>query len=280
MLFFAAMNKSSSQKELQIRSQTDPLLRVLELVKVLRGPEGCPWDQKQTLRAMTPYLQEEAFEVVEAVGESDSAGLKEELGDLLFLVLFLCELAEAEGRASISSASDAVVNKLISRHPHVFEETGAINAGDALKQWEEIKKEEKSGDREPASVLGDRPPGLPALTTAFRISEKAGAVGFEWPSVEQAMAKLEEEAGEFRTALEQDADPEKLEDELGDMLYSIANIARYLSIDPERALRGTIKKFTERFRYVEASLHEKGKTPGTSSLKEMDALWEEAKGQV
>ena len=251
------------------------------LARVLREPGGCPWDREQTVESLTPYLQEETYEVVEAVGERSREAYREELGDLLFMVAFLGLVGEESGWGSLDEVAGGVVDKLIRRHPHVFGETGELEARGALKQWEEIKRGETPGDApgEVPSALGRRPAGLPALTTAFRISEKAGAVGFEWPDVGGALGKLEEEIGELHAEVNAGAEAETLEDELGDVLYSVVNVARYLGVDPERALRRTTAKFTRRFRHIEARLHETGRTPEQVSLEEMDALWDEAKAK-
>jgi len=265
-----------SELERRVRSAPAPLERIHELVRVLRGPAGCPWDREQTLATLTPYLQEETYEVVEAVGATDPDGVREELGDLLFLVLLVSDAAEASG-ITLDSVADAVVDKLVRRHPHVFGGGPGVGSDGALRQWEELKREESSSPVAARSVLGDRPPGLPALTTAFRISEKAGAVGFQWPTTAQALDKVEEEARELRAEIDAGANPRAVEDELGDLLYAAANLARYLGIDPERALRGTIAKFSRRFRHLESALASGGRTPSDASLNEMQSLWEEAK---
>jgi len=277
------MNRSHPvhEHERRIRSLEKPLERILELVRVLRGPGGCPWDRDQTLESMTPYLQEETFEVVETIGDGNPEAFREELGDLLFLVLFLAELGEEREWGGVEEAADAVIEKLVRRHPHVFAGGDALESEGALRQWEELKQAEKglpaTAGEEPPSTLGKRPPGLPALTTAFRISEKAGAVGFQWPGVDEALAKLREETGELEREIHRDGDRAAIENELGDVLYSVANIARYLGVDPERALRGTIGKFMKRFRYVESKLHEEGTRTSAAPLDRMTALWEEAK---
>ena len=252
--------------------------RVLTLARVLRGPGGCSWDRDQTVESLTPYLQEETFEVVEAIGDRDRAGFREELGDLLFLVALLALAAEEAGWSSLEDVAQTVVQKLVRRHPHVFGESRDLGAGGALRQWEELKRAEQNrGGPEVVSALGKRPTGLPALTSAFRISEKAGAVGFQWPDRGGALAKLEEELRELGREIDRDAPPEDLESELGDVLYSVVNVARYLGVDPERALRSTTGKFIRRFQYIEARLQERGRTPEQSTLEEMDALWDEAK---
>jgi len=269
---------SPAARAARIRDTPGAWERVLTLARVLRGTGGCSWDRDQTVESLTPYLQEETFEVVEAVGERDRAGFREELGDLLFLVALLALAAEEAGWGSLEEVSQAVVEKLVRRHPHVFREGKELGARGALRQWEELKRAEKNGaPQEVPSALGKRPSGLPALTTAFRISEKAGAVGFQWPDRRGAIEKLEEELGELRREIDRDAPPEDLEAELGDVLYSVVNVARYLGVDPERALRGTTGKFIRRFRFIEARLQERGRTPEQSTLEEMDALWNEAK---
>ena len=268
------------EKRDHVRGPASPLDRILAVARLLRSPGGCPWDMEQTVETLTPYLQEETFEVVEAVAERDRPAFQEELGDLLFLVLFLGTVAEDTGWGTLREAADGVVEKLIRRHPHVFGEGSGLETEGALRQWEEIKRAEKKAgaeENEVPTALGRRPAGLPALTTAFRLSEKAGAVGFQWPTTADAFRKLREETEEVHEELVGEARPEELEREIGDLLYSVVNLARYLRIDPERALRGTNAKFTRRFRYVERKLHERGRTPETSTLEEMDALWNEAK---
>ena len=273
----ASTPRTPEERAARIRSVPNPLDRILTLARVLREPGGCPWDRDQTVETLTPYLQEEMFEVVEAVGARNREGFREELGDLLFLVGFLGLAAEDSGWTTIEDAVNAAVDKLIRRHPHVFGEVRDIGSAGALRQWEELKRAEAETTDAVPSALGKRPPGLPALTQAFRISEKAGAVGFEWPDRMGALEKLEEEVGELRRDLERDAPTEAIEEELGDILYSVVNVARYLGVDPERALRATTGKFIRRFRYIEEQLHARGNTPEKSSLEEMDALWNEAK---
>ncbi|NNF06017.1 MAG: nucleoside triphosphate pyrophosphohydrolase [Candidatus Eisenbacteria bacterium] len=268
------------EKEHRIRSQAHPLLKVLEMVRVLRAPDGCPWDREQTPKSLTPYLQEEVFEVIESLQSQDAEGFQEELGDLLFLVLFVGEASEDQNLGSLEKVCNRVVEKLISRHPHVFASTEELGESGAIRQWEEIKQKEKEVDgAEPPSSLGERPKGLPALTTAFRISEKAGAVGFQWPTTDQAWEKVKEEHEELEQALKEN-NRERIEEEIGDLLYSVANLARYLQVDPEASLRATTRKFMNRFFYVEKKLRDLGKTPSQSELSEMSVLWEEAKSAL
>jgi MazG family protein len=273
--------KPNSAKESRIRAVGDPLERVLMLARVLRGPGGCPWDRDQTVETLTPYLQEETYEVVEAVGARDREAYCEEMGDLMFMVAFLALVGEEEGWGNLDEVADEAVNKLIRRHPHVFGDGKELESEGALRQWEELKRDEKKAPDESTipSTLGKRPLSLPALTAAFRISEKAGAVGFQWEEMRGALRKMEEEIDELRQEIEEQKNTQQLENELGDVLYSLVNLARYLKIDPERALRLTTAKFSRRFRYIEEKLFELGKTPAAASLEEMDALWNEAKEQ-
>jgi len=275
----ATSNEPPEERAARIRSVASPMERILTLARVLRGPGGCPWDKDQTVESLTPYLQEEVFEVVERVGTRDREGFKEELGDLLFLVGFMVLAAEDGGWTTAEEAVNHAVDKLIRRHPHVFGDPRDIGSAGALRQWEELKRAEGAAGTEIPSALGKRPAGLPALTTAFRISEKAGAVGFEWPDKTGAIEKLEEEVAELRHDVERNAPAEAIEEELGDVLYSVVNISRYLGVDPERALRATTAKFIRRFRYIEEQLHARGNTPEKSTLEEMDALWNEAKAK-
>ena len=258
---------------------------LLGLVRRLRAPDGCPWDRDQTLHTMTPYIVEEAYEVIDAIERNDSPHLGEELGDLLFLLFFCAEIGREEGRFRIEEVLLGHVRKMIARHPHVFLNQSSLGAGKAAQQWEEIKQEEGGRRR---SVVDGRLPSLPALTAAYRVQEKAAAVGFDWEEVAGALDKIEEEIAELRAALAlggrgrqataPSAAPGAAErEEIGDLLFSIVNVARRLRIDPEAALRGTTAKFMRRFRYVEERLAAAGTRPSESTLAEMDRLWEEAK---
>jgi MazG family protein len=228
------------------------------------------------LATITPYLQEETFEALEAIATGSSESIREELGDLFYLLVFASALG---GKSGLSTDLPVVLreaaDKLVRRHPHVFGSTDIAGAKAAFQQWEEIKKQELQAK----TVLGRRPSGLPALTTAFRIQEKAAAVHFEWSDVRGALAKIREEIDELESVLNLPgkAGESRLSEELGDILYSVVNVSRYLKVDPELALRRSIAKFVNRFRFIEAELARLGKTPGSSSLEEMDALWNDAK---
>jgi tetrapyrrole methylase family protein/MazG family protein len=249
-----------------------------ELVAVcrrLRGPDGCPWDRAQTLESMTPYLTEEAVESGEAIASGATEHIAEELGDLAFLAIFCLELLGEKSGIGIADALERASAKLIRRHPHVYGAGKGLSDGDAAyRQWQEIKRAEK-GEAD-ASLLGEQPKGLPALVAAYRVQEKAGAVGFDWPDASGALAKIREEATEIEQEMGGDTDPQ-LAREVGDLLFAMVNLSRHLGVDPERELRAATHRFRDRFHHIERRLAERGATPAEASLEEMDALWEEAK---
>jgi MazG family protein len=245
----------------------------------LRGPDGCPWDREQTLESMTPYLVEEAVESGEAIGSGDPDHTVEELGDLAFLSLFCLELSGERGRPGIAEGFERAAAKLIRRHPHVYGENAGIGDGvAAYRQWQEIKKGERDDPDGDASLLGEQPKGLPALVAAYRIQEKAGAVGFDWPDAAGPLAKVHEEIAELEREIGRDVSP-ALAGEVGDLLFAVVNLARHLTIDPERELRAASHRFRERFRHIERRLREQGRQPSDATLAELDTLWEEAKRQ-
>jgi MazG family protein len=249
-----------------------------ELVAVcrrLRGPDGCPWDREQTLLTMTPYLTEEAVESGEAIASGDSDHIAEELGDLAFLAIFCLELLSERSPVTLADALERAASKLIRRHPHVYGNTEIASGEAAYRQWQEIKKDEKGGQ----SLLGEQPKGLPALIAAYRVQEKAAAVGFDWPDSTGALAKAREELDEVAEAMTSADDPH-LAHEIGDLLFAAVNLARRLSIDPERELRVATHRFRDRFHHVERRLGERGVRPSDATLEEMDELWEEAKAQA
>ena len=254
-----------------------PLDRLLAIMARLRDPQtGCPWDQEQTFATIAPYTVEEAYEVADAIERGDLSDLKEELGDLLLQVVFHSRMAEEQGAFAFDDVARAVNDKMIRRHPHVFGEESYASLADQKAGWETLKAEERGKKGRAASLLDDVPVGLPALTRAVKLSKRAARVGFVWPSVEEVMEKLHEEVAELETELAA-GDVEKARQEMGDVLFVVANLARTLDVDPEDSLRFTNAKFTRRFRYIEARLAERGKTPEQSDLAEMDALWDEAK---
>jgi tetrapyrrole methylase family protein / MazG family protein len=249
---------------------------LIAVCRKLRGPEGCPWDREQTLESMTPYLVEEAVESGEAIGSGDADHTTEELGDLAFLAIFCMELSGEKGTPGIAEGFERAAAKLIRRHPHVYGGDAIQDGESAYRQWQEIKQGEKGGPGGPASLLGEQPKGLPALVAAYRIQEKAGAVGFDWPDVSGPLAKVHEELGELEQELGRDTDP-ALAREVGDLLFAVVNLARHLTIDPERELRAASRRFRERFQHIERALRAQGRSPVGATLEELDALWEEAK---
>ena len=252
-----------------------------ELVGVcrrLRGPDGCPWDQEQTLESMTPYLTEEAVESGEAIAVGDPDKIAEELGDLAFLAVFCLEILGERG-IGLADALERAAAKLIRRHPHVYGDARVEDGEAAYRQWQQIKREEQ----QTASLLGEQPRGLPALVAAYRLQEKAAAVGFDWPEPAGALAKVREELGELEREVPSGAAAEAahptpaLPHEIGDLLFAVVNLSRHLKVDPERELRAAGRRFRDRFHHIERRLAERGATPIDATLEEMDALWEEAK---
>lgn len=258
-----------------MREMTD----LLELMARLRDPEhGCPWDRAQTYATIVPHTIEEAYEVADAIARADWAELRDELGDLLFQVVFYAQIAREEGRFDFADVARGIVEKMTRRHPHVFGDEKYADAAEQTAAWERIKADEKA--ERPAGTLDGVPLALPGLTRAVKLQKKASKVGFDWGAVEPVLAKIEEEIAEIRHEIASVAPAERVADELGDVLFAIANLARHLHIDPEAALRGTNAKFEQRFRRIEHWLAEDGRTPTDSTLAEMDALWERAKGRA
>jgi MazG family protein len=288
-------SRSRSMAEKAARPYTvGDLLRVMAR---LRDPEsGCPWDREQSFATIAPYTIEEAYEVADAIARKDLDALKDELGDLLLQVVYHARMAEEDGRFDFSDVVDAITAKMIRRHPHVFEDASLRDAFLTSGTWERIKAEEKAtrgsanrGDAargagdEAGSLLDDVAVALPALTRAVKLQKKAARVGFDWPSLAPVLAKIEEEIAELKSAIADEkreaAVPasKKVNEEFGDLLFVMANVARHLGVDPEGALRDANAKFVRRFRSIEAALRAEGRTPEDATLEEMDQLWEEAK---
>ena len=288
----------------------DRFERAVAIMARLRAPGGCPWDREQTFDSIKPYTLEEAYEVVEAIDNRDWAELVGELGDLLLQVLFYSEMAQEEKRFSIDEVLDTLSNKLITRHPHVFGDVKAETSGQVLRNWEAIKAEEKkkrleqgggksAKENQKESILSGVSSGVPALMEAHKLSSKAAHVGFDWPNIEGLFDKLEEETQELQAEVKQIPPPgpvpvgrgiagakgnkvpeelqHRLEDEIGDLFFVLVNIARYLSVDPESALRKTNRKFKRRFQYVEEQLRAQGRKLDETPLDDMEALWQESK---
>jgi MazG family protein len=283
--------------------------RAVSIMARLRGPGGCPWDREQTFDTIKPYTLEETYEVLEAIDARDWDELPGELGDLLLQVLFYAEMAAEDKRFSIDDILDRLAKKLVDRHPHVFGDVKADTPGEVLRNWQALKAEEKKrqnddgkNEAHPESVLAGVSSAMPALMEAYKISSRVAHVGFDWPNIEGLFDKLSEETAELRRNLEEYPEPgprpesasdvagargvkiapelrARLEDEVGDLLFVLVNIARYLSLDPESALRKTNRKFRRRFEYLEDRLRDLGRKPSEASLDEMEALWQESKQQ-
>lgn len=248
--------------------------RLVEIVARLRGPGGCPWDQEQTHESLLPYFIEEAHEVLEAVDGKNWNALREELGDILLHLIFQADIARQNDQFEVDAVIDGISEKMVRRHPHVFDNQQAAAAFHAKKNWEAAKHKEKRR----RSRLDGVPVSLPALIRAQRLQEKASYVGFDWDQADGIWEKIHEEIGEVRQAEDSDI-RDHLEEELGDLLFSVANLARFYKIPAEDALRKTNRKFTERFRLIEEELKRRGKAIEETTLAEMDAVWDEVKAR-
>jgi MazG family protein len=291
--------------------------RAVEIMERLRAPGGCPWDREQTFDSIKPYTLEETYEVLEAIDNRDWEELPGELGDLLLQVLFYAEMAKEQGTFSIDDVLDRLSRKLVDRHPHVFGDVKAETSADVKRNWEALKVEERkkraheatesnqNGSRQSAaaskSILAGIATSMPALLEAQKLSSRAAQVGFDWPDIEGLFEKLDEEVAELRQHLQEFPAPgprpeargvagsgrpviaenlrERLEEEVGDLFFVLVNIARYLSLDPESALRKTNRKFRRRFQWMEQRLHESGTSPECSSMEQLESLWQQAKQQ-
>jgi tetrapyrrole methylase family protein/MazG family protein len=255
----------------------DRFQRLVDIMARLRAPGGCPWDREQTFDTIKPFLLEETYEVMDAIDARDWKELTGELGDLLLQAVFFSQMAAEENLFRIDDAIDAINAKLVRRHPHVFGDETAHTEGDVRKRWSEIKAEERKEKPDaPTTLLGGVPRNLPALVEAQQIASRAAQAGFDWENADQVLEKLDEELDEFAAA-RRSASSAELEDELGDLLFVLVNLARFVKVDPEQALRKSNAKFRRRFGYVEEKLAERGKRPADSTLDEMEALWQEAK---
>lgn len=270
------------------------ITRLLDIMAALREPEtGCPWDVVQTFETIKPYTIEEAYEVADAIERNDPDDLCDELGDLLLQVVFHARIAEEAGLFAFGDVVEAITEKMIRRHPHVFAVSDAATPDAVKLQWDEIKRQEKQEraerhaararatgkpmpDDPKAGYLGSVQRSFPALTEALKLQEQAAKVGFDWSEAEPILDKIEEEIGELREALRA-CEPDKIADELGDLIFALANIGRHVKADPEQALRGTNTKFRRRFGYIERSLQANGETLDGATLERMEELWQEAK---
>jgi len=263
-------------------SRRDPMARLLEIMARLRDPQsGCPWDKEQSFRTIAPYTIEEAYEVADAIEREDWPSLREELGDLLFQVVFYAQMGREKAWFDFADIARDIADKMERRHPHVFDDAKIETAEDQTRAWENHKAAErgaKAVDIAEHSALDGVPLALPSLTRAEKLQRRAARVGFDWPEAAEVLDKIEEEIAELRAELKAGSKPgARTEDELGDLLFALVNLARHLGHDADQALRGTNAKFERRFRFVEGELARGGKRPDQASLDEMEALWQRAK---
>ncbi len=254
------------------------IVALLDIMRTLRNPNGgCPWDVEQTFASIAPYTIEEAYEVAGAIAEENWDGLKDELGDLLFQVVFHARMAEERGLFDFAGVVAAVTDKMVRRHPHVFGDLAGIDTAEAqVDAWEEHKARERAGKPD-AGLLDDVPRALPALTRALKLQKRAASVGFDWDSAPKVVEKLAEEAQEIVEAKAAGAGQAEIEEEIGDLLFVVANLARHLKVQPEDALRAANEKFSRRFCFIEQGLRAQGKSPADATLDEMESLWQQAK---
>jgi MazG family protein len=259
---------------------SDAFDRLVAIMDRLRDPGGCPWDREQTMQSLSGYLLEEAYEVTDAVASEDGNTLREELGDLLLQIVFLARIGREKGWFDIDQVCESISDKMVRRHPHVFGDREVSDASEVIRNWEDIKKEEH-GSEVARSTLDGVPAALPGLLKAFRMTEKAAAVGFDWRKPRDVMVKLHEEVGELEAELDglSNGDLDRVRDEMGDVLFVMANLARHLGVEPETALQGTNTKFMRRFRAMEEEARNWGRDFREMSLDEQDDLWECVKAQ-
>ena len=263
--------------------------KLVAVMRTLRSPQGCPWDREQTLESLTHFVLEEAHEVVDAIERGDTAALKEEIGDHIFEGVFLAQVATERGMFAIDESLRTVVDKLVRRHPHVFQDDGRVHDAEskerapsaeaALDRWNSLKAQERAASGTPHTTLGSVPKGLPSLLRAYKIGKRVAGVGFDWSTTKDVVAKIEEEVGELRETLEKEPDnTARGEEEMGDLLFAIANLSRKLGIEPEAALRRANDKFTKRFNRLEERFHARGQDLEDATLEQMEAEWQSIKG--
>ncbi len=266
---------------MKMKDKNADISKLVSLVEQLRGENGCPWDREQTRESLKPMLIEEAYEVLDALDADDPPELKDELGDLLFQVVFHSQIAQERGEFNLADVINRSHEKMVRRHPHIFGDADLKTSEDVLKNWEDIKAAEKgiqssSTPESERSLLDGIPSKLPALHRAYQMTAKASRVGFDWNRLEDILTKLQEESAELLEA-QSKQDALKMAEEAGDLLFVAVNAARFLKIDPETALRRSNEKFSRRFRYIESAIKRQGRELRNASLAEMDALWDEAK---
>jgi MazG family protein len=291
----AGTKKAPRRRSPDAKAAARQFVRLVEIMATLRGRNGCPWDREQTIDSLKPFVLEETYEVLEAIDRQDHDGLREELGDFLFEAVFLAQLESEAGHFEISDAIKTVADKLIRRHPHVFgrsEGAGPLDSADQVRvQWEEIKTQERGGEGMTKTLLSGIPQGLPALLRAYQIGSRAASVGFDWPRADDVMAKIQEEVDEIREVVcgarsarqvtplaDTGIDAARQEEEIGDLLFAIANLSRKLGVEPETALRRASDKFTRRFTTMEARIVESGRRLRDLDLAALEREWQKTKG--
>ncbi len=257
---------------------SDSLRRLLGIMATLRDPQrGCPWDREQDFASIAPYTIEEAYEVADAIEKQDLEALRDELGDLLFQVVFHAQMAAEQGAFTFDDVAAGICDKMERRHPHVFGSARVDSAEAQTQAWEDLKRQEREARNAQAGVLADVPTSLPAMTRAVKLGKRASQTGFDWPDVAGVLDKIQEELDELRAEVESGGGPDRVGAEIGDLLFSVANLCRHTRQDPESALRRTNAKFERRFRHVEERLRQQGRTVADARLEELDVLWDEAK---
>lgn len=274
------MTKPAAEGRLPQSGAGEAFQELVDIMARLRSAEGCPWDREQTIESLRGFVLEETYEVLEAIDRRDHDGLKGEIGDLLFEGVFLAQIENDDGRFSVTDSLTHITAKLIRRHPHVFgDATGITTPGAVVEQWEQLKSREQEGKGEKKALLAGVPKAMPSLARANEISTRVAAVGFEWAQAEDVILKIEEEVAELREALMHET-PERAEEEMGDLLFSISNLARKMGIEAESALRKANEKFTKRFTALEAVFEGRGLSIHDATLDEMEAVWHEVKGKT
>ena len=275
-----------------LKNSDDPLLSkdrktmsdLIQVMARLRDPDnGCPWDIEQDFKSIAPYTIEEAYEVADAIARDDMASLKDELGDLLLQVVYHARMAEEESLFDFADVADAISAKMIRRHPHVFGDAKIKDAEAQTDSWETIKaaeRAEKQSSEDTPSVLDDVPVALPAMKRSEKLQKRAARIGFDWPDAAPVFDKIREEIGELESEVNQGSDPARLEDELGDILFAVVNLARKLKVEPGSALRQSNLKFEQRFRFIERMLSAEGRAPQDADLEDLEALWQRAKTEA
>jgi len=261
-----------------LKKETDPFKKVMQVMAELRSNKGCPWDMKQNHESLKPYLIEEVYEVIEAIELSDSELLKEELGDLFLQVIFHSQIASEDGKFDLIDVTDFLSKKLIDRHPHVFKKSKESTSESILQNWEINKRNQRNKKKDESSVLDGVPRSMPGLQQAARLQNKASRVGFDWQDTEGPKEKINEELKELEKALET-KNKNAIKNELGDLLFSVVNLARKLGINPEETIKKSSAKFTDRFHYIETKLSKEGLSPEKVSIEKLEALWKESKNK-